>query len=243
VNFIKENKVVIISIIAIIIMLLSVFFWNHISKKQKTDEDTTNNTVDVSDADNVDIIDNKLGEDLQITQSYLLNYTRRKSTIWYMSEGSISSVSKDNKYSTIIIKDDDGNSLVTSIANDKCNVKKNDHVYFVGTIDLASSSLELSKISLDKIDYKNVTEITLKDLVNNIKLVKDNYFIISGYMVTDGTKYKLFDSKNSYSKDSSAGSYFLISWKDEFNYTGNKGVTIKCKLEDTYKLNECILKE
>ena len=58
-------------------------------------------------------------------------------------------------------------------------------------------------------------------------------------MFTDNNQYKLYDSKEKYKKDKSSGSYFLIDWKDKFNYTGNTRVTLKCLIDDTYKLKNC----
>lgn len=129
------------------------------------------------------------------------------------------------------------------IQADKCIVKKGDIVNFVGTIDLETGSIELSRVSLEEIDYKSVTGIEINELIDNIKAVKNNYFVVSGYMVTDSDKYKLFESKSSYLKDKNVGTYFYLNWKDKFNYTGNQEVKVKCKILDTYKLNYCELME
>ena len=73
----------------------------------------------------------------------------------------------------------------------------------------------------------------------NMVNINKTYFLIYGYLVTDGDKYKLYDSKDAYNKNPEAGEYFLISWNGEFPYTGNQDVNIRCRLEDTYKIKEC----
>lgn len=243
-KFIKKHKVEIISIIGIVVMLLSVLLWNNIVERQKAKKDTTQpNNVDVSDASNIKSVEAKLGSDMKITQGYLLKYTSNKSGIWYMSTGYVKNISKKNKEATITLSDKKGSSLnvKATISLDKCDVNKGDIVNIVGTINFLDSSLELTKISKEDIEYKEVTNIALDELITNIELIKSNYFIVSGYMITDGDKYKLFNNKEDYKLDSSVGTYFTLSWKDKFNYTGNQAVTVKCKLEDTYKLNECEL--
>lgn len=244
-NFIKKHRVEIISIICIIVMLLSVGLWNNIVEKQKakkeTNTDTTN--IDVSDASNIKSVEAKLGSDMKITQGYLLKYTSNKSGIWYMCTGYVKNITKKNKEATITLSDSKDSSLKikATISTEKCDVNKGDVVNIVGTINFLDSSLELTKISKEDIEYKDVTNIALDELITNIDLIKSNYFIVSGYMVTDGDKYKLFDTKEDYKLDSSVGTYFTLSWKDKFDYTGNQAVSVKCKLEDTYKLNECEL--
>ncbi len=243
-NFIKNNKAVFISIIALILMLLFVLGWNYIIKKQnKTEIPTTNDYIDVSNVNNVPNVEAKFGSDIKITQGYLLTYTRNKSKTWYKSQGYVKNIKTNNTTTTIYLsKDKNSNqTLTTTIDNEKWEYKKGDTLYFVGTLDLSSSSISLSRISKDDIGYQNVTEIELEELMDNISSVKANYFIINGYMVTDGNKYKLFDSKDSYNKDSSAGTYFTINWQEKFNFTGNGNVTIKCLIEDTYKLHSCEL--
>lgn len=240
--FLKKHKITIICLISLIVMIFGVKLWNYISDLQAQDkmESSQNKTIDVSDANNVPSVEAKFGEDIKITQGYLLSYTRRKSAIWYMSSAYVKSIKKQDSYTTITLKNKNNSlTLKASIESSKADVKKNDLVNFVGTINLETGSLELSKISKEKIDYRSVTEIEFDDLVNNIKTVKSNYFIISGYMVTDNNQYKLYDTKDKYKKDKSAGSYFIINWKDEFNYTGNTKVTIKCLIDDTYKLGSC----
>lgn len=242
-KFLKENKVVIISIICLVLLIGGVFLWNKIIKIQNEKKEETNNNVVLEDYNNIASVESKLGEDIKISQSYLLNYTAKKASLWYMSKAYVRSVKTSGTESVLILSDsmDSDLTITSTIESNKCNVKKGDLINFVGTLDLDTGNLELSKISIDPIDYKNVTEIEFSDLVNNFKLVKDNYFLVIGYMITDNDKYKLFDSKDDAQEENKIGKYFLIDWKDEFNYTGNQNVTLKCKIEDTYKLKECEL--
>lgn len=240
-NFIKNNKAVILSIIALIIMIAAVFIWNKIIIKQNEPEPTT--PLDVSDANNIPSVEAKLGSDIRITQGYLLTYTRRKSNTWYVSSGYVKNVKINDTIAiiTLTASKDSKKSLTATIDSSKWKYKKGDTLNFVGTIDLSNKELSLSKISLESIDYKNVTEIAIDELVDNINQVTSNYFIINGYLVTDEDKFKLFDSKEAYQKDSSVSTYFTIDWKEEFNYTGNTNATIKCLIGDTYKLKSCEL--
>lgn len=243
-KFFNKYKVLIISLVCLIIMLGSVLFWNSIIPKDKK-ETGENNIIDVSNVNNVSSVEAKLGEDIKITQSYLLNYVSNKASIWYMSKAYVSTIKYNGNDAIITLSNEiKGDIKLTgSIDKDKCNIKVGDLINFVGTVDLNTGMIELSKISGETIDYKNVTEIEFKELVDNIQKVKKNYFIVIGYMVTDGNKYKLFDSKEEYNKNNSAGTYFLLNWKDTFMYTGNQNVTVKCLIEDTYKLNMCELVE
>lgn len=241
-DFWRKNRVAIIIGSAILIMIVGVLFWNFISNRQAEDKNKkTNNFIDVSDVDNIDSVEAKLGEDMKITQGYLLNYTTKKSGVWYMSSGVVVDVDSDNKYSIIKVKSDNNNSLKLSIAKDKCKVKKNDKIYFVGTIDLETEEINLTKIDTEPINYNNVKEIDLDNLITNIESIKSNNFIVHGYLVTEGEKYKLFDTKDDYKEDNSFGNYFTITWKDKFPYTGTQEVSVKCKIADTYKLKECEL--
>lgn len=243
-NFIKNNKAAFIASIALIIMLLSVLGWNYIVKKQKEPDDTpTNEKIDIGDVNNISSVEEKLGSDMKITQGYLLTYTRNKNKIWYKSQGIVKSATTNGTTTTITLAQtaNDTKILTATIDSDKWEYQKGDTLNFVGTLNLSNKTISLSKLSKEEIDYKNVTEFELNKLIDNIELIKNNIFIINGYMVTDKVKYKLYDSKEAYIKDPSVGNYFTISWKETFNYTGNQNVTIKCKLEDTYKLNECEL--
>ncbi len=243
-KFIKKNKVVIISVLFLIIMLSAVLIWNSIISKQNEEKNVnSDNFVDVGKVNNISNVEAKLGEDIKITQDYLLNYTSSKASVWYMSKGYVKNIKVSGSDAILTLSEDKDSKVILygSIDKNKCDVKVGDTINFVGTIDLKTNIIELSKISINDIDYKNVSKISLNDLVTNIEKVKDNYFIVIGFMVTDENKYKLFDSKEAYTEDSSAGNYFLLNWKDEFLYTGNQKVTVKCKIEDTYKLNMCEL--
>ncbi len=198
--------------------------------------------IDLSDVDNVAAVESRLDYKMKISQGYLLTYTTNKSGIWYMSSGIVSNIKIDGVDAFITITDDDkSHSLVTEIDSKKVNVKKGDTVHFVGTVDLETGNIELAKLSKDVINYSNVTKMELDNLVDNIKLVKNNIFVINGYMITDKDRYKLFESKTAYEKDSSVGTYFSISWKDKFDMTGNANVTLECKISGTYKLKDCVL--
>lgn len=239
----SKFKIFIICLISIIIMIGGVLFFNHIIDKDKNKKEEEKTVIDVSDANNVSIIDGKLGSETKITQGYLLNYTVRKSGIWYESSGYVKAKKIKNSLCYIEVSEDKNSTLklTLTIDKDKCNVNKGDIVNFVGTIDINEGILELSKISKEEIGYSNVENIKLDDLIKNIELIRENVFVINGYMITDEDEYKLFDSKEAYEKNSSAGNYFLINWKEIFMYTGNQTVTIKCNLLSTYELKNCEL--
>lgn len=95
-ELVRKNKVTIIALISLIIMTGSVFFWNYISKKQASEKKEAP-IIDVSDANNVPSVDAKLGSDIKITQSYLLNYTTKKSGIWYMSKAYVKDIKIQKK--------------------------------------------------------------------------------------------------------------------------------------------------
>lgn len=242
-ELIKKHRTVIFSIIIIILLIGTVFLWNFIVDKQKENNAKKEEEINVLDVNNVPNVDAKLnGEDYKITQLYLLSYAKHKSGIWYMSSGYVSKISINETEATIILKEDKNSkvSITATIEASKVNVKVGDTVNFVGTVDIKSGEVHLAKISLDTINYASVTEITLADLYNNIKLVKETYFVVSGYMITEGERYKLFDSKDSYTEDNSVGQYFLIEW-EKVLYTGNQKVTLRCNLKDTYILGNCTL--
>ncbi len=244
-NFLKKYKITVVCSISLIIMILGIFFWNYIAdlqNKDKNDIVDQNYEVDLSDVNNVPMVEAKLGEDIQITQGYLLTYTRKKSSIWYESSAYVKKIADNGLTATITLSNkDNSKKLVATIDSNKSNVKKGEIVNFVGTIDLNDGSLELSKITKDKIEYSSVERLEFNDLVDNIKAVKKNFFIINGYMVTENKEYKLYDSKDSYKKDKSSTNSFLIHWDDKFNLTGNATVTIKCLIKDTYDLKNCEL--
>lgn len=240
----KSIKADIIAVIFMIVMILGVIVWNKIVDLQNKD-DSSDETVDVSDANNVSTIDSKLGEDVRITQSYLLNYTTKKVGTWYESSAYVKKITKDDDDAilTIASSKDSDDDIKAIIDKDKCDVSKGDTIYFVGTIDLSNGYIKLVKLELEEIGYSSVTKIDIDDLISNINLIKSTYFVVSGYMVTDGEEYKLFDSKDSYKSDATAGNYFLLSWDGEFEYTGNQDVKVKCLLGSTYKLKECTLED
>ena len=237
----EKIRVYVVSLIILIVMLAGVLVWNKIINKDKKEEVET---VDVSDVNNVKIVDSKLSnEDYRITQSYLMTYTVHKAGTWYYSKGYVSKI-KYNEDDAIITISESKNSkdVITGIiSKDKCNVKVGDTIYFVGTVSIKNNNINLTKIDTKEINYNSVTNIEFMDLKTNLNYLKNTYFVISGYMITDGEKYKLFDSKDAYGKSSEPGTYFLINWDGTFDYTGNQDVKIRCQLADTYKLKECSL--
>lgn len=244
-KFVKKHKVEIIAVVCLFVMLVAVLVWNAIAGRQAEKKEEDKEVIDVSNVNNISSVEAKLGEDIKITQSYLLNYTSNKSSVWYMSKAYVNGVKNTDRECTITLTEnkDSGVTIKATIDSNKCDVKKDNEYNFVGTIDIKTGNIELSKISSDEINYQNVTEINFNDLVNNINSVRSNRFIVIGYMVTDNDKYKLYDSKDAYTKDNSAGNYFLLDWKDTFMYTGNQKVTVNCLLDDTYKLKDCELVE
>lgn len=245
-EFIKTYKkeIIFFSIFFLIILAIAGWFYFVIYLEDKEVEEKTNQGFDLSDVNNVDAVESRLDYKMKISQGYLLTYTTNKSGIWYMSSAIVSKIKLDGTDAFITLTNDDKtHKLIAEISSDKVNVKKGDSINFVGTIDLETGNIELAKISKDTINYKNVKKMEFTKLVDNIKKVKDNIFVISGYMITDGDRYKLFESKTSYKENNNVGEYFTISWDKEFNYTGNANVTLECKLNGTYKLKECSLVE
>ncbi len=241
-KFIKENIVIIVSFVALILMIGGVLIWNKIVDKQNEDKNKPAPVVDVGDVNNISSVESKLGYKMKITQGYLLTYTTNKSGVWYESSGYITSMKKDGRDGYITLSNKDKSKKIkATIDSTKLDVKNGDLVNFVGTIDLETGDLELSKISKEEIGYSNVTIIELGELVDNIKAVKDNIFVVSGYMITDGPRYKLFESKTAYEKDKSVGTYFSLEWDGEAQYTGNANVTVECKINGTYSLNMCTI--
>lgn len=238
----EKYKVPIIFIVFIILMLLSVPLWNKIISKDNEETPNEPTYLDVSDANNVANVDAKLGEDIRITTGYLLTYTTKKSSIWYMSEAYVVNIKKDKDTSIITLSaDKDSQDYLTATISTKTSIKKNDNVYFVGNIDLSNGYIKLTKISTEPINYQDIEEIEFSALYENINLLNQTTFTISGYMITDNDTYKLFDSKTSYQNNNNAGNYFLINWQDKFNLTGNDDVKINCSLNGTYELKNCIL--
>lgn len=238
----NKYKIAIISIVALIIMLLGVLVWNKIIIEQNKEKEMTpiSEPIDVSDVNNISSVEEKFGQPMKITQNYLLKYTTNKSGVWYMSKALVKNISYDGDNAIItFISEDEEYSIKGTIAKDKVDFKKGDLVNFVGSVEFSNRSLNLSNVSKNDIGYKDVSMINFNDLVISIDKALNNQFIISGYMVTDGSKYKLFESKNSYNKNDSVGNYFTLVWKDDFNYTGNANVTVQCYIGDTYKLINC----
>ena len=243
-EFTKKHKIEIIVILTILLLVGAIVAWGKLLDKDKTPSKEEVPYVDVSDVNNVDAVESRLDYRMKISQSYLLTYTTNKSGIWYMSSANVSKIKIDGTTAYITVTNNEKtHSTVLEIESNKVNVKKGDIVNFVGTIDLETGNIELAKLSKDTINYSNVTEMEFTKLIDNIKLVKENVFVISGYMITDKDRFKLYESKPAYEEDSSVGTYFSINWKDKFNYTGNANVTLECKINGTYKLKDCSLVE
>lgn len=243
-EFVKQHKIELIVLLSIILLVGAFVAWMKLVNK----DDSLNNEevpyVDVSDVNNVEAVETRLDYKMKISQSYLLTYTTNKSGMWYMSSAKVSKIKIDGTDAYITVTNESKtHSMILEIESNKVDVKKGDTVNFVGTVDLETGNLELAKLSKDTINYSNVTEMEFTKLVDNIKLVKDNVFVITGYMITDKDRFKLFESKTAYEDNSSVGEYFTITWKDKFNYTGNANVTLECKLNGTYKLKDCSLVE
>ena len=166
----------------------------------------------------------------------------KKSNVWYESSAIVDKITMKGSTNIIVFREKD-KSIKAYISNMNLNFKVGDKVFFIGTINIKDHSLELSQISLTEINYDSSVKIEFNDLINNIELLYKTHFIVNGYLVTtEDNKLKLFNSKNSYNKNNEAGNYFLVSFKDKFNYTGKAKVTLDCLIEDTYKLKECVLK-
>lgn len=239
----KKTKLFIFCSISIVLMIFFVVIFNFVFKKDddKLLTKINNYSEDIGDYNNVSSIDAKLGdENIKVTQSYLLNYTIKKGGTWYLSNGVVRSIKKISNECIINVSNEE-QSLNLTIDSSKCSVKRNDKVNFVGTIDIETGNLLLSRISTDEINYSSAINLNLNELINNINLVRNSYFVINGYMVTDGDKYKLYDSKESYIDNPDVGNYFNLNWKDNFGYTGNSDVTVRCNILDTFKLHNCEL--
>ena len=237
----KREKVFIIIVCILIIGLLCGFFIKHIIETKKSEEEVKQ-TIDVSDSSNVSVIDKKLGSDINITQGYLYKYMLKKSNVWYESSAIVEEIKIKGSNNTIVFREND-KSIKAYINNINLNFKVGDRVFFVGTINIKDHSLELSQISITEINYGSSVKIKFNDLIDNIDSLYRTHFIVNGYLVTiEDNKYKLFDSKESYIKNNNAGNYFLVKFKNKFNYTGKAKVSLDCLIEDTYMLKECELK-
>ena len=234
----KLKGLIVILVAAIIVGIGLIFFYKF--EDNKKDEVPVDN--DYSDVSNVPVIDGKLGNDIKITQSYLKKYTVNKTGIWYMSYGKISNIKVTDK--SIVYTFSDGNKNIKgSIAKSDGIYEKGNNVYFVGTINLSDGNINLSTVSMEEISYTSPVKMELKDLINHVDNVRNNDFLVQGYMVTDGDEYKLFDSKSDYQKNNKAGNYFSLSMDKSFNYTGNANVTLRCNIDGTYKLRNCSLEQ
>lgn len=233
----KLKGIIVIFVAAIIVGFGLLFFLN--SDDNKKDVPVID---DFSDVSNVSIIDAKLGNDVKITQSYLMKYTINKTGVWYMSYGTIKDIKVTDK-SIEYIFSDGKKSIKGSIAKSDSIYEKGTNVYFVGTINLNNGNVNLSTVSVEKPEYTTPVEMDLSEFIEHIYSVLNTDFLVQGYMVTDNDEYKLFDSKSKYKDNSKAGSYFLLSMDKSFNYTGNANVTLRCNIAGTYKLNNCKLEQ
>lgn len=240
----EKFKVALVIIIAAVLMIVGLIFFNNISAQYA--EDKNKNTVkdDYSDVTNVPVIDAKLGSDIEITQSYLMKYTINKIGVWYLSEGYVSKV-KDTDKSTIytITTKDKKYKIQGSIGKDNQVYKKGDYVYFVGTINLSSGTLNMSMISNEDITLSSPERMELDKLVKHIDEVRTTEFIVQGYFVTEGEIFKLFEDKTAYKENGQTSNYFLLEMDESFNYTGNAFVKLRCNINGTYSLNNCNLEE
>lgn len=237
----SKLRILISVILVSLFVVCGILYFNYINKEVKEE---TSYSDDYSDVTNVPIIDAKLGEDIKITQSYLKKYVLKKSSLWYMSNGIISSINTNDDGTIYKITNKDKNvSLNAFIGKSNNDLKKGDKVNFVGTINLSDGYINLSKISKNEINYSSPTIIELDELVNHIDAIKSNYFIVNGYMVTEGTIYKLYDNKEDYKEEEVQSIPFEIEWASTFNYTGNANVTLKCLIGSTYKLKDCTLEK
>ena len=222
----KKKIIIIIAFILLVFFLIGFIYSN---KEVKVKEKDNN-------IDEVSFIDDKLGSDINISQSYLMNYVVKKSGIWYKSEGYIKDIKvKDNK--TIYSISNGDNIVKAYIDSNKELLKKDSYVYLVYTIDLDSGSLKIVKISDKDINYNSAIKVGLDDIYNNINSLLDNKFIINGYMVTLKDKYILYNSKEEYQNENK--DYFVINWDGDPIYTGNANVKLECKVKNTYSLKDC----
>lgn len=237
----SKIRILISVVLVSLFMVAGIMYFSHINKDNN--EDINNVNTDYGDVTNVPIIDAKLGEDIKITQSYLKKYVIKKSGLWYMSNGKISSIKSNEDGTTYKIVSNSNQVLILYTSKDNEGFKKGDNVNFVGTINLSDGSINLSSISKDEINYSSPTVIELDELINHINTIKSNYFIVNGYMVTEGSIYKLYDSKEDYKSEETQSIPFELEWKDKFNLTGNANVTVKCLIGSTFKLKECVLED
>lgn len=239
-----QNKRVPIFIICFLLFcFMNIFIFNKIADKQYGEKKLESiQKEEVSDYNNVSIVDAKLGNPYSITTGYLKTYATKKSGIWYQSKALVQSVSVKNNITTIILRQENSQEQKL-VANyyEKSDIKKGDFVSFVGTIKFEDSSLHLSKISKDEITYQDVTILPFEDLYENITLLAKQEFVINGFLVTEGNRYLLYDSKEEY-QNRNTGNYFILHFETDFSYTGNQSVKVSCLLENSYTLKNCNLK-
>ena len=241
----KKHNVELLFVFLVIFMLFGVLFWNYVSKEQaekKRQQEKATETLNSVEANNVSIIDEKLGSNIRITQDYLISYTSKKSSIWYSSNAKVKNIKSVDDNSVLILSNDKY-ELITNISTERLNVQVNDEVYFVGTINFIDGSIDLSKISTEEINYSSATKLEFSDLVTRIGKLKETHFQVSGYLENSNGKDKLFDSRDKAKKDANVGTYFTISWKDDEEHPTNQDVLLDCVIKDTYNLGECYVIE
>lgn len=231
----KKIKVLIIFLVVIVFIFIVVFLGINKNKNSNPSHEF----IDVSDVNNIEVVEKQLGSDIKITQGYLKQYISNKKKIWYESSAKILSVKKENGYCYYVLGSKD-NKIKASIESKDC-YQYNNKINFVGSVDFKNNGINLAKITKEDINYASSINVPFDDLVTNINLISNTNFIVSGFLVTDGPTYKLFDSKEQYKEDNNSVKYFIIKWASIFNYTGNQKVTIECNIEDTYILNNCQL--
>ena len=224
---------IILSIICLLVVsfILILFFYK--DKKDDSLKDIIDIDLDISS------IDNKLGNEIDISFDYLSNYILKKSNIWYRSNGIISDISKKDNYIKYKISIDK-KSYIIAYYDKKNDYKVNDKIYFIFTMDF-NNSIKLVKISKDYIDYNSVIDIDLNDLYSHLDLLSKSKFNINGYLVTVKDKYYFYSNKDSYLKK--VKDYYVINWDGDPLYTGNGNVRLSCSINNIYSLNNCIVIE
>ena len=82
-----KRKIIIIGIVICLVIAIGVLGKKMFFEEKEVIKEVQQEFVDVSDANNVDVIDKKLGNEIKITSGYLLSYAIKKSSIWYESKG------------------------------------------------------------------------------------------------------------------------------------------------------------
>ena len=96
-----------------------------------------------------------------------------------------------------------------------------------------TSSQEVQNIVLSN----DLAGIIFKDKVETVEISPNT----SGSVYEISGRLKGYDSKESYIDNPDVGNYFNLNWKDNFGYTGNSDVTVRCNILDTFKLHNCEL--